>query len=33
MDALQTRNPELIDLACRAHLASARETLVRSILG
>lgn len=33
MDALETRNPKLIDLACRAHLASARETLLRSTLG
>ncbi len=33
IDALETRNPKLIDLACRAHLASARETLIRSTLG
>jgi len=33
MDALETHNPKLIDLACRAHLASARETLLRSTLG
>lgn len=30
MDALFTRNPRIIELACRAHLASARETLVSS---
>jgi DNA-binding GntR family transcriptional regulator len=30
IDALVTRNPSLIDLACRAHLASARNTLLRS---
>ncbi len=32
MDALVTRNPQLIELACRAHLASARETLLASTL-
>jgi DNA-binding GntR family transcriptional regulator len=31
IDALESRNPALIELACRAHLASARETLLRSI--
>jgi DNA-binding GntR family transcriptional regulator len=30
--ALQTRDPERIEKACRAHLASARETLLRSLL-
>ncbi|HVO02671.1 MAG TPA: GntR family transcriptional regulator [Candidatus Cybelea sp.] len=30
--ALQTRDPEKIEKACRKHLASARETLLRSIL-
>jgi DNA-binding GntR family transcriptional regulator len=30
--ALQTRDPDLIEKACRAHLASARETLLRSIV-
>jgi DNA-binding GntR family transcriptional regulator len=30
IDALVTRNPSIIELACRAHLASARETLLRS---
>jgi len=32
MKALQTRDPEKIEKACRKHLASARETLLRSIL-
>jgi DNA-binding GntR family transcriptional regulator len=31
IDALQGRNKSIIDLACRAHLTSARETLLRSI--
>lgn len=31
IDALVGRNPALIELACRGHLASARETLIRSI--
>ncbi len=30
IDALFTRNPKIIDLACRAHLASARQTLLNS---
>ena len=30
--ALQSRNPEKIERACRRHLASARETLLRSII-
>lgn len=30
IDALFTRNPAIIDLACRAHLNSARDTLLRS---
>ncbi|HEV8389405.1 MAG TPA: GntR family transcriptional regulator [Dongiaceae bacterium] len=30
--ALQSRNPEKIEKACRKHLASARETLLRSII-
>jgi len=30
IDALESRNISLIELACRAHLASARETLIRS---
>ncbi len=30
IDALQSRNASLIELACRAHLTSARETLIRS---
>lgn len=30
IDALLARNKSLVDLACRAHLASARETLLRS---
>ena len=29
--ALQTRDPQRIEAACRKHLASARETLLRSI--
>jgi DNA-binding GntR family transcriptional regulator len=31
MEALETRKPSLVQLACGAHLASARETLMRSI--
>ncbi len=31
IDALFTRNPAIIDLACRAHLTSARQTLLNSI--
>jgi DNA-binding GntR family transcriptional regulator len=30
MDAFFTRNEQLVELACRAHLASARQTLIRS---
>lgn len=30
IDALASRNPAMVELACRAHLASARETLLRS---
>lgn len=30
IDALESRNTSLIELACRAHLTSARETLIRS---
>ena len=30
IDALLSRNPAMVELACRAHLASARETLLRS---
>lgn len=33
IDALFSRNVALVDLACRAHLASARETLLRSTSG
>ena len=32
VDALNSRNIGLIELACKAHLASARTTLLRSIL-
>jgi len=32
MKALQTRDPKRIEAACRKHLASARDTLLRSIL-
>ena len=31
IEALQSRNPAIIDLACRAHLRTARETLFRAI--
>jgi DNA-binding GntR family transcriptional regulator len=30
VDALQGRNPAIIELACRAHLTTARETLLRA---
>ena len=30
IEALLSRNPALVELACRAHLASAKETLIRS---
>ena len=30
IDALVSRNAAIVELACRAHLASARETLIRS---
>lgn len=30
IDALQSRNPSIVQLACRAHMASAKETLIRS---
>jgi DNA-binding GntR family transcriptional regulator len=30
MEALLSRNPAIVELACRAHLASAKETLMRS---
>jgi DNA-binding GntR family transcriptional regulator len=30
MDALVSRNSSMVELACRAHLASAKETLMRS---
>lgn len=33
IDALFSRNPAMVELACRAHLASARETLLRSTSG
>ena len=33
MDALRSRDPSRIESACRAHLASARETLIRSTAG
>ena len=33
IDALSTRNTSLVELACRAHLRSAKETLLRSICG
>ncbi len=31
IDALQSRDPKRIDMACRKHLASARQTLLQSI--
>lgn len=33
IDALESRDPDRIELACRAHLASARATLMRSLIG
>jgi DNA-binding GntR family transcriptional regulator len=33
IDALLGRNPAIVELACRAHLASAKETLMRSSSG
>ena len=33
IDALLARNDAIVDRACRAHLASARETLIRSTAG
>jgi len=33
IDALQSRNVAIIELACRAHLASAKDTLIRSTSG
>ncbi len=33
IDALQSRNVSIVELACRAHLASARESLIRSTSG
>jgi DNA-binding GntR family transcriptional regulator len=33
IDALLSRNVSIVELACRAHLASAKETLIRSTLG
>jgi DNA-binding GntR family transcriptional regulator len=33
MDALKSRNISIIELACRAHLTSAKETLIRSTTG
>jgi DNA-binding GntR family transcriptional regulator len=33
IEALLSRNPAMVELACRAHLASARETLLRSTAG
>lgn len=33
IDALLGRNPSMIELACRAHLESAKETLIRSTAG
>ena len=32
IDALESRDPARIDTACRAHLASARSTLIRSLI-
>jgi DNA-binding GntR family transcriptional regulator len=32
IDALESRDPELIERACKAHLASARATLMRSLI-
>jgi DNA-binding GntR family transcriptional regulator len=33
IDALLSRNPATVEFACRAHLSSARETLIRSTSG
>ena len=33
IEALLSRNPSIVQLACRAHLASAKETLMRSTSG
>ena len=33
IDALESRDPDRIERACRAHLASARATLMRSLIG
>jgi DNA-binding GntR family transcriptional regulator len=33
IDALLSRNPSIVQLACRAHLASAKETLIHSTSG
>ena len=33
IEALRTRNVSIVELACRAHLASARETLMKSTSG
>jgi len=33
IDALIGRNGSIVELACRAHLASAKETLLRSTSG
>ncbi|MER9566820.1 FCD domain-containing protein, partial [Mesorhizobium sp. M0571] len=33
IDALESHNSTRIEVACRAHLASARETLMRSLTG
>lgn len=33
IDALESRDSARIEAACRAHLASARETLMRSLIG
>lgn len=33
MEALRSRSPTIVELACRAHLASAKETLMRATSG
>jgi DNA-binding GntR family transcriptional regulator len=33
IEALRSRSPRIVELACRAHLASAKETLIRSTSG
>lgn len=33
IEALLSRNPSIVQLACRAHMASAKETLMRSTSG